>query len=106
MTQETPIIRRDTLVYQQEGQEQTLVVGTSAWYAWLRTATTFVFTCDSGTFTARKERAGNKRGGWDWRAYPHRDNKRRPVYLGKSDELNLQRTKIFARPLAPHTQIP
>ncbi len=68
MTQATPIVECDTLVYQQEGHEQTLLVGTPAWYAWLRTATTFAFTCDCGAFTARKERAGNKRGGWYWRA--------------------------------------
>src|SRR5260370_27207444 len=101
MTQETPIIRRDTLVYQQEGQEQTLVVGSSAWYAWLRTATTFVFTCDSGAFTARKERAGNKRGGWDWRAYPQHDSKLRRVFLSKSEEVTPPRlTSVAATPAA------
>src|SRR5260221_6029736 len=105
MTQATPIIRRDTLVYQQEGQEQTLVVGTSAWYAWLRTATTFVFTCNSRTFTARKERAGNKRGGWYWRAYRQRDSKLRRVYLGKSEELTLQRLNIVAATLAERDDI-
>ena len=105
MTQATPIIRSDTLVYQREGQEQTLVVGTSAWYAWLRTATTFVFTCDSGTFTARKERAGNKRGGWYWRAYRQRDSKLRRVYVGKSEELTLQRLNIVAATLAERDNI-
>ena len=105
MTQATPIIRSDTLVYQQEGQEHTLVVGTSAWYAWLRTATTFVFTCGSGTFTARKERAGNKRGGWYWRAYRQRDSKLRRVYVGKSEELTLQRLNIVAAILAERDDI-
>ena len=33
-----------------------ITVGTDAWFAWLETATAFVFTSPSGRFTARKER--------------------------------------------------
>ena len=35
-----------------------IVVGSSAWYAWLENATTFAFTSTQGSFTARKERRG------------------------------------------------
>jgi hypothetical protein len=64
MAKKTPIVQGDTLVNQQQGQEQLLVVGTPDWYASLATASTFAFSSHSGTFTARIEQAGNKRGGW------------------------------------------
>src|SRR4249920_150148 len=89
MTQATPLVQDDTLTYQRDGQAQTLVVGTPAWYAWLQTATTFAFTSDRGTFMARREQAGNKRGGWYWRAYRQGEGKLHRVYLGKSGELTL-----------------
>jgi hypothetical protein len=63
MAKMTPIVQGDTLVYQQQGHDQVLVVGTPDWYTWLATASTFAFSSDFGTFTARKEQAGNKRGG-------------------------------------------
>jgi hypothetical protein len=66
MAKMTPLVRGDRLIYQQDEQEQVLLVETPAWYAWLETASTFAFTSDAGTFTARKERAGNQRGGWCW----------------------------------------
>jgi len=69
MAKTTPIVRGDTLIYQQGEQEQLLLLETPAWYAWLETASTFAFTSEAGTFTARKERAGNQRGGWYWKAY-------------------------------------
>src|SRR5260221_13890876 len=44
-----------------------ITVGTDAWFAWLETATAFVFTSPAGHFTARKERRG--RGPRVWAAY-------------------------------------
>jgi hypothetical protein len=67
--QAMPVVQEDTLLYQKNGQACRLTVGTSAWYAWLSTATTFAFRSAIGTFTARREQAGHKRGGWYWRAY-------------------------------------
>jgi len=64
MAKMIPIVRGDRLIFQQNEDEQVLLVETPAWYAWLETATTFAFSSDTGTFTAGKERAGNKRGGW------------------------------------------
>jgi len=64
MAKMTPLVRGDTLVYRQDESEQVLIVETPAWYAWLTTASTFAFSSDAGSFTARKERASNQSGGW------------------------------------------
>src|SRR5207244_1531543 len=74
--------------------------GTPYWYAWLTTASTFAFTSDSGTFTARKERAGNKRGGWYWKAYRKRGGTLSSAYLGKSETLTIERLQAVAALLA------
>src|SRR6266568_5111452 len=102
MAKMTPTVRGDRLVYQdqQNEREQVLVVGTPAWYNWLTTATTCAFTGDSGTFTARKERAGNKRGGWYWKAYRTQHSKHSSLYLGKSEALTLERLHAVAHTLA------
>jgi hypothetical protein len=64
--QAMPVVQDDTLLYQKDGQDSLLSVDTPAWYAWLSTATTFSFRSEIGTFTARREQAGNKRGSWYW----------------------------------------
>jgi len=76
-----------------------VLVGTPAWYAWLATASTFAFTGEGGTFTARKERAGNKRGGWYWKAYRTQHGTLSSSYLGKSEALTLTRLNAAARML-------
>src|SRR5713226_2093902 len=96
----TPIVRNDTHVYQQNSQEHVLLVGTPEWYAWLATVTTFAFTSDSGSFTARKEQVGNNRGGWYWKAYRKRGGILYRSYLGKSEELTLVRLNTVAQMLA------
>jgi LuxR family maltose regulon positive regulatory protein len=100
MTKMTPFVQGNTLVYQQQGQNQVLVVDTPQWYDWLATASTFAFTSDTGTFTARKEQAGNKRGGWYWKAYRTQHGKHSSHYLGKSETLSLERLNAAARMLA------
>jgi predicted ATPase/class 3 adenylate cyclase len=92
------IIQGNTLTYQQNGQPAQLMVDTSDWYAWLQTASTFTFCSEHGTFTARKERAGNKRGGPYWRAYRKHNGKLHRAYLGKSGELTFERlSEVAAR---------
>jgi hypothetical protein len=71
----TPIVQGQTLLYLSDGRARRVQVGTPAWYAWLESATRFAFRSPFGTFTARKERAGNQRGGWYWRAYRKRGGK-------------------------------
>jgi predicted ATPase/DNA-binding CsgD family transcriptional regulator len=100
MPQTTPIVQGETLIFQEDGQEQTLLVGTPAWYAWLEPATVFAFRSACGTCTVRKERAGNKRGDWYWRAYRQRDGKLQRVYVGKTEGLSFQRLQAVAARLA------
>src|SRR2546428_10251060 len=91
-----PVVQGDTLLYQRSGADYQLPVGTPAWYGWLSTARTFAFRGAFGTFTARKEQASNKRGGWYWRAYRRREGTLHRVYVGKSEELTLERLNAVA----------
>ncbi len=90
----------DRLVYEQQGQHMVVLVDTPCWYAWLETATTFTFTCEEGTFTAHKARAGNRRGGWYWRAYRRKRGRLSRCYLGLSPNLTLAKLREAARRLA------
>ena len=62
MAQSPPIIQDGILTYLRDGSTAQLVVDSSDWYTWLQTASTFTFHSERGSFTARKERAGNQRG--------------------------------------------
>src|SRR2546428_5668210 len=96
----TPTIQGETLVYRQDGQEQVLTVDTAAWFAWLETASTFPFVSEEGLFTARREQAGHKRGGWYWKAYRKQHGKLSSRYLGKSETITLARLQTVAQALA------
>src|SRR5437588_2755847 len=100
MTSMPPFIQGNILTYHQSGQSAQLLVDTSDWYAWLRTASTFTFHSEHGTFTARKEPAGSRRGGEYWKAYRRRHGKLHRAYLGKSEELTLEQLKSVAGVLA------
>jgi hypothetical protein len=91
MAQNHPTVQEDTLIYQLDGQTREIMLGTSEWYAWLGLATTFTFRSATGIFTARRERAGNKRGRWYWKAYRKRGGKLFSAYLGKSEALTVKR---------------
>src|SRR5947207_1955369 len=92
----TPIIQDEILTYLQGNSLAQIVVGSSEWYTWLQTASTFTFRSGEAHFTARKERAGNRRGEPYWRAYQKRGGKLHRVYLGKSGELSLERLRTTA----------
>src|SRR5258708_34282598 len=79
-------------------------VGTPLWYTWLETATTFRFESAEGTFTAHKERAGNQRGGWYWRAYRRQHGRLSRCYLGISANLTLPCLCEAARRLAARSE--
>jgi predicted ATPase/DNA-binding CsgD family transcriptional regulator len=99
-----PVVQDDTLLYQKEGQDYRLTVGTPAWFAWLSNATSFAFRSEVGTFTARREQAGHKRGGWYWRAYRKRASQLHQAYLGTAQELTVERLRTVAAHLsAPPT---
>src|SRR5439155_26336411 len=96
----TPKVQGETLVYRQDGQEQVLTVDTAAWFDWLETASTFSFISETGNLTARRERAGHKRGGWYWKAYRKQHGKLSSRYLGKSETVTLARLQAVAQALA------
>src|SRR5579871_5791394 len=91
MASTPPLIQGNVLSYQQSDQPAHLLVNTPDWYAWLCSASTLRFQSEYGTFTARKERAGSRRGGEYWKAYRKRQGKLYRAYLGKSEELTLER---------------
>src|SRR5947209_2200308 len=100
MVSAPPFVQDGILTCLQNGCTARFEVDTSDWHDWLETACTFTFRSSHSTFTARKERASNKRGGLYWRAYRKRNGKLRRVYLGKSEELTLQRLELAATVLA------
>ncbi|HEX6800490.1 MAG TPA: LuxR C-terminal-related transcriptional regulator [Ktedonobacterales bacterium] len=93
-------VRNGWLVYERQGQQVVVLLDTPSWYAWLETATAFAFTCEEGTFTAHKARAGNRRGGWYWRAYCRKRGRLSRCYLGISSNVTLAKLREAARRLA------
>lgn len=70
--------------------------GSQAWYTWLEQHPAFLFETPLVHFTARKER---RSGGWYWYAYRRHQGKLRTAYLGKSEELTLERLNAVAATL-------
>src|SRR5438045_4603849 len=99
MAHTTPCVRDTALLYQDGGQTQGLLVESQEWYDWLETANTFTFESSHGSFTARKERSGNQRGGWYWKAYRRRAGKLYRAYLGQSAALTLSHLHAVAAQL-------
>src|SRR5258708_4707364 len=106
MPKPIPLVRDTLLVDRREEHESMLTVGTPEWYAWLAQAEAFAFTSPSGTFTARKEQAGNRRGGWYWKAYRKGGGKLSSAYLGKSKNLTVERLRAVATKLAGVSRLP
>ena len=100
MAQISSIIRDGILTDQRSGSPVQIVVDSPDWYAWLLTASTFTFRGEAGSFTARKERAGNRRGRVYWRAYRTRQGRLHRAYLGQSEELTLKHLQSVAVALA------
>src|SRR5690349_11820392 len=99
MAYTTPRVRDTALLYQDCGQTHELLVESPEWYDWLGTASAFTFESRHGSFTARKERSGNKRGGWYWKAYRRRGGKLYRAYLGQSATLTLSHLHAIAAQL-------
>ena len=74
-------------------------VGSAAWYAWLTEPATrsFAFHSLQGTLTARRE---HRQGTWYWYAYRSQNGHLHKTYLGKSEELTLERLQEAARLLS------
>jgi LuxR family transcriptional regulator, maltose regulon positive regulatory protein len=77
-----------------------LAVGSPAWFAWLAgdAARSFAFRSPAGAYTARKER--RQRGSAYWVAYRTAAGRQHKVYLGKAEELTLERLAEAAATLA------
>src|SRR6266581_1332644 len=96
MAQTPPIIQNGILTYQLDGQPAQVMVDSADWYGWLETASTFTFRSEHGSFTAHKERAGNRRGRSYWRAYCTRGGQLQRIYLGQSEALTLHQLQSVA----------
>jgi predicted ATPase/ATP/maltotriose-dependent transcriptional regulator MalT len=71
-------------------------IGTAEWYSWLEQHRSFCFEAGRVTFTARKEQ---RSGGRYWYAYRRSQGKLRTSYLGKSEELTIERLTTAAHAL-------
>lgn len=82
---------------------QQVLVGSRQWFEWLDEQRSFAFVNEIGSFTSRKER---RPGGWYWYAYRRRGGKLKTAYLGKTEELYLERLNKIARILAHAGEAP
>ncbi|MBV9713080.1 MAG: hypothetical protein JO011_19435, partial [Ktedonobacteraceae bacterium] len=101
MTRTTPRVEGGSLylLSQDYTSSATIPLGSEQWYTWLESHCTFRVKNDGVTYTARKER---RAGLWYWYAYRKCGGKLRIVYLGKTEELSLERlnsvAQVFALP--------
>ena len=95
-----PVVRGDCLYLSNEEKNQSasVVVGTDAWFDWLANAPvqSFAFRGQRGTFTARRE---HKRHGWYWYAYRKRGGRLYKAYLGRNEDVTLERLNTVAESL-------
>jgi hypothetical protein len=95
MARSIPKVREGSL--EQQSAEGThldpIPIGTAAWFSWLEEHRSFCFETGLLTFTARKEQ---RPGGLYWYAYRRIRGKLHSFYLGKSEELTLQRFNATA----------
>jgi LuxR family maltose regulon positive regulatory protein len=77
-------------------------VGSASWAAWLTDPAThsFSFQSSSGKYTVRKEH--RSRGGEYWVAYRKRRGKLHKAYLGKVEDVTLERLEEVAAALTEH----
>ena len=95
MARSIPKVREGFLLQhiEEDSSPDTISIGTAAWYRWLEQHHSFTFETSSMTFTARKEQ---RPGGWYWYAYRRIGGKLHSFYLGKSEELTIQRLNSTA----------
>jgi len=74
-----------------------IIIGTAAWYSWLEQHRSFCFEAGRMTFTARREQ---RPGGRYWYAYRRSHGKLHTAYLGKSEDLTLERLNTRRKPLS------
>ncbi len=98
--QRLPVVSENYLLLLDEGKGQlaSILIESEDWYQWLATENnrSFAFRHSLGAFTVRRER---KRHSWYWYAYHKRNGKLHKAYLGKSEEMTLQRLNCVATAL-------
>ena len=94
-----PWIREGKLTFPTQPTHDSIPVGDDTWRRWLSAAetTSFRFEGEEGAFTARRE---VRRGHAYWYAYRRRGPRLEKVYLGRSDEIDLDRLQAAARRLS------
>ncbi|GHO62873.1 helix-turn-helix transcriptional regulator [Ktedonobacter sp. SOSP1-52] len=102
MARTTPRVEQEILVLP-EGKKSAVPVGSQQWYSWLADEqnSSFFFVNEAGSFTARKER--RKRGRWYWIAYRSQGGKLAKTYLGRSEDLTLERLREVTSRLVGHS---
>jgi len=94
-SQEGIVVRRLPFVADQslhllEEPSEPIRVGSQAWHCWLAAEQhpSFAFSNQLGTFTVRRER---RRQQWYWYLYHKQEGKLRKAYVGKTEEMTLER---------------
>src|SRR5689334_15850866 len=95
MARSSPRVRDDSLhIPTHEGDGVSIItLGSAAWDSWVEQARSFRFETPHASFTARKEQ---RPGGWYWYAYRRRHGTLHIAYLGKSEELSIERLLTVA----------
>jgi predicted ATPase/DNA-binding CsgD family transcriptional regulator len=97
MVRRLPLVADHSLRLLEEPSDP-IVVGSEAWYRWLAAEQhqSFAFRNQLGTFTVRRER---RRQCWYWYLYHKREGKLRKAYLGKTEEVTLERLNAITATL-------
>jgi hypothetical protein len=95
-----PYVSEGVLHLREPSEGPTIAVGSASWISWLTDPATrsFSFRSPRGAYTARKE--WRTRGGEYWTAYRRHSGRLRKAYLGKAEDLTLDRLDEAATRLA------
>src|SRR5215212_3002162 len=102
MARRTPYVADGVLHVPGTRGDPEIEVDSASWVAWLTDPATrsFSFQSPSGRYTARKEY--RSRGGEYWTAYRKHSGRLRKAYLGKAEDLTLNRLDEAAAALTVH----
>ncbi len=96
-----PLARVRNGFLEDPGRDEThagVPVGSTEWYSWLTQHRSFRFEHPSTPYTARREQ---RPGGWYWYASRRTEGTLHTLYLGRSEDLTLERLEAVAQRFAP-----
>jgi predicted ATPase/DNA-binding CsgD family transcriptional regulator len=95
MARSIPRVHDDSLHVptREDNGTSVITLGSAEWGTWVEHSRSFRFEAPHSSFTARKEQ---RPGGWYWYAYRRRHGKLHIAYLGKSEELSIERLHTVA----------